>query len=91
MLMCDTEKRPCIKGVWTPGVTPTVGDLPLAGDGLLDFGDFFAGGAALGEGVMAFGDFFDDLGDGVLIFAGLRTLGLSGCSSSNSYGKDHPF
>lgn len=76
VVMCDTEKRPCTLEVWT------VGDLPLAGDGLLDFGDFFAGVAALGEGDLDFGVVFpgvgvlgdaflelnDFLGDGVLIF-----------------------
>ncbi len=166
VLMRDTEKRPCTVGVWASGVVGLLalgvstlfleGDLPLAGDGLfdfgdlfpgvaalgegvldfgdfvpgvaalgegdLDFGDFFVGDAALGEGVLDFGDFVpgvaalgegdldfgdffpgvevlgeaflaldDFLGDGVLIFAGLRTFGLSGCSCSNSYKKQGHF
>lgn len=38
VLMSDTEKRPC-----------TVGDLPLAGDGLLDLGDVFPDDGDFGD------------------------------------------
>lgn len=89
VLMRDTEKRPCTVGVCTPGVIALgvstlflEGDLPLAGDGLLDSGDFFAGDAALGEGVLDFDDFFaGDAALGVVVldfgdfFAGDAALG----------------
>lgn len=45
------------------------GELPLAGDGLLDVGDFFAGDAALGETDLDLGELFAGdaaLGDGDL-------------------------
>lgn len=83
VLMRDTEKRPCTVGVWHAGV-PTLlieGDLPFAGDRLLDFGDCFARVSVLGEEEdLAFGEAFLAL-DG---FFGLSTAPVSGFSCSNS-------
>ena len=51
------------------------GDLPLATDGLLDFGEFFAGVAAIGEADPDLGDLL--AGDAVLgdLFPGDAALG----------------
>lgn len=71
MLIRDTEKRPCVVGVFLAllgvSILSAEGDLDLGvlvagvaafGDGVLDSGDFFAGVCAFGDAGFDFGEAF---------------------------------